>query len=147
MIRSDVYVEHRASQVPEEILMTIADSMSYGGAVTQVTDTRNDLGAVVVMGPEHAQLIAARGWSKQDCRQFLFEHFGKLKAELRRMGKLHASFDSAAEDAFIPHGSGIKNVMIVVAGANNAGVSTICPSITIAREIGTNGTQVIRFRE
>jgi hypothetical protein len=147
MIRSDVYVEHRSSQAPEEILMTIADSMSYGGAVTQVTDTRNDLGAVVVMGPEHAQLIAARGWSKQDCRQFLFEHFGKRKRELRSMGKLHASFADQDEDAFIPHGSGIKNVMIVVAGANNAGVSTVCPSITIGREIGINGTQAIRFRD
>lgn len=146
MIRSDIYVEHRSSQVPEEILMTIADSMSYGGAVTQVTDTRNDLGAVVVMGPEHAQLIASRGWSKQDCKQFLFEHFGKRKSELRAMGKLNASFDSEPEEAFIPHASSVKNVMLVVAGANNAGVSTVCPSITIGREIGKNGTQLIRSR-
>src|SRR6185312_15681159 len=29
MIRSDVYVEHRSTQEPEEILMTIADTMSY----------------------------------------------------------------------------------------------------------------------
>lgn len=146
MIRSDIYVEHRSSQVPEEILMTIADTMSYGGAVTQVTDVRNDLGAVVVMGPEHAQLIAARGWSKQDCQQFLFEHFGKRKAELRAMGKLHDSFASEPEEAFVPHGSSVNNVLIVVAGANNAGVSTVCPTITIGREIGKNGTQVIRSR-
>jgi hypothetical protein len=144
MVRSDIYVEHRSSQVPEEILMTIADSMSYGGAVTQVTDTRNDLGAIVVMGPEHAQLIAARGWSKQDCCEFLFEHFGKRKSELRAMGKLQESFAAEPEEAFIPHASGVKNVMLVVAGANNAGVSTVCPSITIGREIGTNGTQLIR---
>jgi hypothetical protein len=146
MIRSDIYVEHRSSQVPEEILTTIADTMSYGGAVTQVTDNRNDLGAVVVMGPEHAQLIAARGWSKQDCRQFLFERFGKRKAELRAMGKLHRSFEAEPEDAFIPHGSGVGNVVLIVAGANNAGVSTVCPSITISREIGKNGTQLIRSR-
>jgi hypothetical protein len=144
MVRSDVYVEHRSTQVPEEILCTIADSMSYGGAVTQVTEVRNDLGAVVVMGPEHAQLIASRGWSKQDCIQFLFERFGKRKADLRRMGKLHESFADDPEDAFIPHGSSAKNIMLVVAGANNAGVSTICPSITMGREIGTNGTQLIR---
>jgi hypothetical protein len=64
-----IFVEHRSSQVPEEILTTIMDTLSYGGAVTQVTDKRNDLGAAVVIGPEHAQLIAARGWSKQDCKQ------------------------------------------------------------------------------
>jgi hypothetical protein len=146
MVRSDLYVEHRSTQVPEEILMTIADSMSYGGAVTQVTDTRNDLGALVVMGPEHAQLIAARGWSKQDCKEFLFVNFGKRKSELRRMGKLHPSFDAEAEEAFIPHASSVNNVILVVAGAANAGVSTVCPSITIGREIGRNATQVIRTR-
>ncbi|MBV8718790.1 MAG: hypothetical protein JOZ65_27300 [Chloroflexi bacterium] len=146
MVRSDIYVEHRSSQVPEEILITIADSMSYGGAVTEVTDTRNDLGAVVVMGPEHAQLLAARGWSKQDCKHFLFEHFGKRKSELRAMGKLPPAFDAEPEDAFIPHGSSEKNVILVVAGANNAGVSTVCPSITTGREIGRNGTQLIRSR-
>jgi len=146
MMRSDLYVEHRSTQAPEEILMTIADSMSYGGAVTQVTDTRNDLGAVVVMGPEHAQLIAARGWSKQDCKAFLFDNFGKRKSELRRMGKLHPSFEDEAEEAFIPHGSSVDNILLVVSGAANAGVSTVCPSITIGREIGTNATQLIRTR-
>jgi hypothetical protein len=62
------------------------------------------------------------------------------------MGKLHPAFADAAEDAFIPHGSGVGNIVVVVAGANNAGVSTVCPSITISREIGNNATQLIRSR-
>ena len=146
MMRGDVFVEHRSTQAPEEILMTIADAMSHGGAITQVTDARMTHGAVVVMGPEHAHLIAARGWSKQDCKQFLFEHFGKRKAELRRLGKLHADFDGAAEDAFIRSTVSPEWIMLVVAGANNAGVSTVCPSITIGREIGNNATQLIRSK-
>jgi hypothetical protein len=36
--------------------------------------------------------------------------------------------------------------MLVVSGANNAGVSTICASITIGREIGMNATQVVQAR-
>jgi hypothetical protein len=147
MVRSDVYVEHRSTQVPEDILMTIADTMSYGGAVTQVTEVRNDLGAVVIMGPEHAQIIAARGWGKADCKEFLFSHFGKTKAELRRMGKLHPAFADQAEDAFIPHASSANNILLVVAGAANAGVSTVCPSITMGREVGHNATQVVRPRQ
>jgi hypothetical protein len=146
MIRSDVFVEHRSTQVPEEILSTIADSMSYGGMITQVTEARMLHGAVVVMGPEHAQLIAARGWSKQDCKQFLFEHLGKYKHELRRMGKLHADFEAEAEDAFIRMTSSPDWIMLVVAGANNGGVSTVCPSITTGREIGKNATQLIPAR-
>ena len=148
MIRSDVYVEHRSTQVPEEILMTIADTMSYGGMITQVTDARMLHGAVVVMGPEHAQLIAARGWSKQDCKQFLFEHLGKYKHELRRMGKLHRRLRSRS-------GGGVHSGDVVarldhagrLAGANNGGVSTVCPSITIGREIGKNATQLIASRQ
>jgi len=146
MIRSDLYVEHRSTQVPEEILATIADSMSYGGVITQVTDARMLHGAVVVMGPEHAQLIAAKGWSKQDCKQFLFERFGKRKHDLRHMGKLHADIEAEAEDAFIRITSSPDWIWLIVAGANNGGVSTVCPSITIGREIGRNATQVIRSR-
>jgi len=143
MIRSDLYVEHRSTQVPEEILATIADSMSYGGMITRVTEARMQHGAVVVMGPEHAQLLAARGWSKRDVKQYLFEHFGRYKHELRRMGKLHADFEAEAEDAFIRCTSSPDWIMLVVAGANNAGVSTVCPSITIGREIGKNATRLI----
>jgi hypothetical protein len=146
MMRSDLYVEHRSTQVPEEILATIADSMSYGGMITQVTDARMLHGAVVVMGPEHANLIASRGWSKRDVKQYLWEHFGKHKHDLRRMGKLHADLDDAAEDAFIHSTSGPEWIMLVVAGASNAGVSPVCPSITIGREIGRNATQVIKPR-
>jgi hypothetical protein len=146
MIRSDVYVEHRSTQVPEEILMTLADTLSYGGMITQVTDARMLHGAVVVMGPEHANLIASRGWSKQNVKQFLWENFGKRKSDLRRMGKLHPDIDAEAEDAFIHLTSGPEWIMLVVSGANNAGVSTVCPSITIGREIGKNATQLIESR-
>src|SRR5262249_2523531 len=126
MIRSDLYVEHRSTQVPEEILMTIADSMSYAGMITQVTDARMQHGAIVVIGPEHAQLIAERGWSKADVRRFLFENFGKTKRELRRYGKLHPDIEAEPEDAFIRVTSSPDWIQVVVAGANNGGVSTIC---------------------
>jgi hypothetical protein len=63
------------------------------------------------------------------------------------MGKLHPSFDAEPEDAFIPHASSIDNIILVVAGAATAGVSTVCPSITIGREIGKNATQAIGSRQ
>jgi hypothetical protein len=133
LIRSDVYVEHRSTQEPEEILATIADSLSYGGMITQVTDVRTLHGALVVLGPEHAHLIARRGWSKPDVKRFLFERFGKTKRELRRMGKLHPDLEGEDEDAFIRSAASPDSLVVIVAGANNAGVSTVCPSITIGR--------------
>jgi hypothetical protein len=131
MMRSDVYVEHRTSQVPEEILLTIADSMSYAGAITQVTEDRIPHGAVVVMGPEHAQIIAKQGWSKKDVKQFLWEHFGKTKRELRRFGKLTHDLADEPEDAFIHSALSPDSILLVVSGANTAGVSAVCPSITM----------------
>ena len=133
MIRSDLAVEHRSTQVAEEILATIADSMSNAGMITQVTEQRMNHSSIVVMGPEHAQLIAHQGWSKQDVKQFLWERFGKPKADLRRFGKLHSDFENEPEDAFIRSSAGPDAIWLIVAGANNGGVSTVCPGFTIGR--------------
>lgn len=51
--------------------------------------------------------------------------------------------DAEAEDAFIPSSATTDWIMVVVAGANDGGVSSICPSITTGREIGRNGTRAI----
>jgi len=139
MVRSDLYVEHRMSQVPEELLFTIADSMSYAGAITQITEERILHGAVVVMGPEHAQIIARQGWSKQDVKRFLWENFGKSKRDLRRFGKIAHEIEDTAEDAFVPSGRSPDCILLVVSGANNAGVSTVFPSMTTTPPLGAMG--------
>jgi len=143
MVRSDLYVEHRGTQVPEEILLTIADSMSYAGMITQITEERILHGSVVVMGPEHAQIIAKQGWSKHDVKRFLWENFGKTKGELRGFGKVARDLEDKANDAFIHTGGSPESILLVVAGANNAGVSTVCPSFTVGRAGIGNGTSRI----
>jgi hypothetical protein len=99
-------------------------------------------GAVVVMGPEHAQIIAGQGWSKRDVQQFLWENFGKTKRELRRFGKVPGELRERPEDAFIHSGLSADSIILVVAGANNAGVSTVCPSITITPPLGSMGRKI-----
>jgi len=124
---SDLHVEHRSTQVPEEILMTIADSMSYAGGIYEAPPYNRNNCAVVVMGPEHANIIASKGWSKQDARQFLWEHYGKTKRELTKFGKIMGVEDEA-DDAFIPNSSSADSIILVVAGSANAGVTTIFPN-------------------
>jgi len=133
--RSTLHVENRISNRPEEILLTIADSMSYGGS------WQAGRGYTVVMGPEHAQLIARHGWSKQDVKQFLWEHWGRRKSDLRRLGLYRedvvrndplsgsASPSSSNADEFIRFGASPDSILLVVAGANNAGVSTVVPMV------------------
>ena len=133
--RSNLHVEQRISSRPEHVLLTIADSMSYAGSY------QAGRGYTVVMGPEHAQLLASHGWSKQDAKRFLWEHWGRRKSELRHLGLLHeeeagadpiaaTSADiSGGDESFVRFGESPDSILLVVAGARNAGVSTVVPTV------------------
>jgi hypothetical protein len=124
MVRSDLHVEHRSTQSPEEVLLTIADSMSYAGGIYEAPPYNRNNGSIVVMGPVHADIIASHGWSKADVRQFLWENFGKQKSDLRRFGKI-IELENEAEDAFIHNTQTPDSILLVVSGSANAGVSTV----------------------
>jgi hypothetical protein len=135
--RSTLHIDHRTTQVPEEILYTFARSMSYlghatasasaGGRILQTTGVfHRNLGCVVVIGPEHAGHIAKGGWSKQDVRRYLFEHWGNTVAELRLCGE-PPEIEGLADDYVIGASGTPESIKIVVAGANNAGESTLLP--------------------
>ena len=133
--RSTLHVENRISGRPEEILLTIADSMSYAGA------WQAGRGYTVVMGPEHARLLARHGWSKRQAREFLWQHWGRRRGDLRRLGLYHEMGDGTDplsgtgaehdgdDDEFVRFGASPDSVLLVVAGANNAGVSTVVPMV------------------
>jgi hypothetical protein len=127
MVRSDLHVEHRSTQAPEEILMTIADSMSYAGGIYEAPPYNLNCFCVVVMGPEHANIVANNGWSKQDAKQFLWEHWGKTKAQLATYGKT-MGLEGEPDGAFIHNARGPDSIVLVVSGAPNAGVSTVLPN-------------------
>jgi hypothetical protein len=133
--RSTLHVENRMSSRPEEILLTIADSMSYAGA------WQAGRGYTVVMGPEHAHLLARQGWSKSAARRFIWEHWGRRRGDLRRLGLYRAEGDGTdplagtgepaggPDDEFLRFGDSPESVLLVVAGAGNAGVSTVVPTV------------------
>jgi hypothetical protein len=118
-------VENRMTREPEGILLTIADTMSRMGALTMAVNVPTK---VVVMGPEHANTIAGRGWSKQDVKQFLHEHCRKPIADLARIGMTDVPDDRIVTVGGVDHMlgcSGPEDVLLVVAGGNNAGVSSV----------------------
>ena len=67
---------------PRDFLTVMADSMCTLGNVQMYVmgDT------FVVLGPEHARMLAEAGWRKGDVRMFLFEHARKPVGLLRRGG-------------------------------------------------------------
>jgi hypothetical protein len=159
MARSHINVDNRYTENPEHVMLTIADAMSTIGTASHRAGSR----WAVVMGPEHAQLLAKTGWSKAGVKQFLWEHHGRVLADMRRMGKgdtqerVAGRFDYVAEstgnrwpgwenqpdDAFIHFSASPEQILIVVAGANNNAISTVVPSFG-AHPALTSYTQQIR---
>jgi hypothetical protein len=85
-----------------------------------------------VFCPEHAQLLAEAGFSKQAVQEWLIEHCGRTGADLRRVGKnglrgiaRFADSDPSADDSFSRILPSPRHVPIVVAGARNAAISMV----------------------
>jgi hypothetical protein len=135
-IRSCLHVEARHTQLPEQLATDIGGTISRTGALVHETTS-----ALLVLGPEHARLFHDAGWSKTDLRQYLYDHATRTPAELAAAGKdalssrtrwrLPADHPDALPGS-APDGDGPvrmlnspEAVLIVVAGAGNAGVSAI----------------------
>ena len=82
LLRTCEFVDNRHTQDPEQVLWDFADTISRTGALIF-----RDTSCGVVFCPEHAQLLAAAGFSKAGVQDWLIEHCGRTGAELRRAGK------------------------------------------------------------
>jgi hypothetical protein len=128
LIRTSEFVDNRHTQDPEQVLWDFADTISRTGALIF-----RDTSAGVVFCPEHAQLLANAGFTKDDVKDWLIEHCGRSPSELRRAGKDGVSennvrFAGTAE----PDDGGISRILpsrqavpVVVAGARNAAISMV----------------------
>jgi hypothetical protein len=153
VIRSCVHIEARHTRVPEQLATDIAGTISRTGALIHET-----ISAAVVLSPEHARLFSAAGWGRSDLRQFLFDHAARTRAELAAAGKeavssrtrwrLPADHPDAlpldSHDGVVRVLNSPAAVLVVVAGAGNAGVSAVVetfgprggpPPVTRVREI------------
>jgi hypothetical protein len=84
---------------------------------------------VVVMGPEHAGIIGRHGWSKQDVKLFLYENFKRPLTDFARAGMVippgsPRTFTLDGVD-YLRGCRGPEDILLVVAGGNNAGVSSV----------------------
>ncbi|MGE5286214.1 MAG: hypothetical protein ACM3ML_03225 [Micromonosporaceae bacterium] len=138
VIRSCVHIEARHTTVPEQLATDLAGTISRTGALIHET-----ISACIVLGPEHANLFGRAGWSKSDLQNFVCEHAVRTRAELAAVGKDAISRrtrwrvpadhpDATADDSSVegqPETVRVVNsptaILVVVAGANNAGVSAV----------------------
>ncbi|MCZ7574186.1 MAG: hypothetical protein M5U01_37020 [Ardenticatenaceae bacterium] len=80
---SPVNIHDTVSQTAAGILTTAADTMATIGG-SKLYRTLGE--AFLLLGPEHAAIIARDGWTKDDVRQFIFEHARRPVAHLKRGG-------------------------------------------------------------
>jgi hypothetical protein len=133
MTRSTVHLEARHTVVPDQLLDDLANSLARTGALIHETTS-----ALVVLGPEHAQLLAGTGLTRRDLQQALFETSVCTRAGLDSVGKAgvsrltnwrvprdHPDARPDEQEEALHVFKSPEAVQVVVAGAFNAGVSTI----------------------
>jgi hypothetical protein len=75
-------INNHWSATPHALLRTIADTMATLGSNHLYLGGES----FVVLGPEHAEVLARAGWSKRDVRTLLFEQARKPLAEVKLGG-------------------------------------------------------------
>ena len=108
------------SEDPQRLLTGIADSMVAMGSWNM--HARSDM--VVAMGPQHADLCAKAGMSREDVHRWLCEHAGRTVRELRGGGNWRReralafpiAVDPDDEDCFIPAIKQPQDLQLIVAG-------------------------------
>ena len=144
VVRSVVHIEARHAMTPQQLALDFADTIRRTGSLIHEYTS-----ALLVLVPEHAALFAEAGWSKDDLREFVFRHATRRREELEAVGKDAVSHktrwrlpkghpdsmpdraSASADPATVHVLSHPTSVQIVVAGANNAGVSAVVEVFTL----------------
>ncbi len=121
LLRTCEFVDNRHTQRPEELLTDFADTIARTGAAIPPFSTGG-----VVFSVEHAQLLAANGYSKRDVQQWLYDHCVRSHEDLERAGK---GLEGRKGPGIDEHGLHMlpapEQVLVVVAGARNAAMSMV----------------------
>ncbi|WP_233159093.1 hypothetical protein [Pseudonocardia sp. MH-G8] len=121
LLRTCEFVDNRHTSDAEELLWDFADTIARTGAAIGRHSS-----AGLVLGVEHAQLLAGAGFGKADVQRWLSEHAVRSHAELERAGKgLHGEQGPGIDENGLHMVPDPAQIPIVVAGARNAAMSMV----------------------
>lgn len=144
VIRSVIHIEARHTQSPEQLARDLTDTIVRTGALIHEYTS-----ALLVLTPEHADVFASAGWSKDDLRSFVYDNAVRKREDLVAVGKDALSHktrwrlaathpdsmpDSASQTEEPDKVRALSNptsIQIMVAGADNAGVSAVVEIFTL----------------
>ena len=102
------HVRDEFSATPEGMLDNYCDHVR----------TWNQAGAsVVVMNPEHRQVVKDAGWSKADVSRYLFEHSGRTYAEMKRSSRMKGELDPGDEERSFRWARSADDFLVVGGGS------------------------------
>lgn len=155
VIRAVMHIEARHTALPDQLARDFINSMLRTGAL--LTEHTNSL---LVLSPEHAQLFHDAGWSKRHLQEFIFENAIIDRETLKSVGKemisKHTKWRVPADHIEAQPDNASKSpnpdrlaifsspdcVPIIVAGANNAGVSSVVDIFGPPRLYGYSSAKV-----
>jgi hypothetical protein len=112
------HVRDEFSATPEQMLANFCDHIR----------TWNQAGAgVVVMNPEHRQVLKDAGWSKADVARYLFEHSGRSYAEMKRASRLKGAVEPSDEERMFRWARSPEDFIVVGGGAPGVFSAVIPP--------------------
>lgn len=114
-------VENHGGNTPESILDCVADSMANLGAITGGQ-------SVVILSPEHAEIVAGTGWSRADACEYLFERAKRSVADMKSVAKFVPEVYEKQGREDMHRGMVAEDILITVAGADAGGHSAFVPS-------------------
>ncbi|MBO9521508.1 MAG: hypothetical protein J7518_08225 [Nocardioidaceae bacterium] len=111
------------SRRPEQLLLLIADAMSALGSLSAGE-------SLVVLAPEHAEILREQRWSRAKVQEFLYDHARRDLATVKRAGKLEGQYDIGPEDehTWLHRGEGPQDIHLLVGGSEAGGHSAFFPS-------------------
>ncbi|MCY3860967.1 MAG: hypothetical protein OXG34_10550 [bacterium] len=131
---------------PEGVLLTFAAAMT--GPATYAVAKKHQV--LLVIGPEHRQILAEAGWTKPMVREFLADHSRVTPEHLAAGGVLQ---EFTAQNDMTPDADGKLNtvrgpddIFLVTAGSAGAGWSAYIPnwapvvhSVAVTRKVAAPG--------
>ncbi|MEE8396275.1 MAG: hypothetical protein V3S29_09490 [bacterium] len=118
-----IQVYNQLSHDPEPLLMCFADAMRNYGSMPIMG--QQDL--VVVVAGEHTEVLRKAGWSKQQVKQFLFDHAKRTQADLKRAGRMSCEIAPADENTWRHVVRKPEDLVVVCAGGRVGNFSACLP--------------------
>ncbi|MFC1798272.1 hypothetical protein ACFLZL_00485 [Thermodesulfobacteriota bacterium] len=105
-------VYNQLARTPEPFLLGMADAMANMGSVN-ITGQQN---VIAVFAGEHAKVLKDNGWSKQQVKEYLFDHAKRTVANLKRALRLSGNLQPEDETAWRHVVRNPEDIIVVCAG-------------------------------